>query len=473
MTRREILRKTLLAFPVSSLAWTADADNSASQKRDAILARIRPPTFPGRDFEVTRFGAVPDGRTKSTDAIRKAIHACSAARGGRVVIPPGSFLTGAIHLESNVNLHISEGATLLFSRDPQDYLPVVYTRFESTECMNYSPFIYAFEKQNVAVTGPGTLDGQADAEHWWPWARVARRGRRGMERTTGSDVDTLVRGMGDKDVPVEDRVFGPGHYLRPNFVQPYRCNNVLLEGFTVKNSPMWELNPVLCRNVTVRNVSIDSHGPNNDGCDPECCRDVLIANCTFSTGDDCIAIKSGRNRDGRRVNVPCENVVIQDCVMKDGHGGVSIGSEVSGGIHNIFVENCRMSSPHLQRALRIKTNSYRGGVIDGIHFSNVTVGEVAEAVIEVDFYYEEGEGGPLRPIVKDIFVRDVTCDKSKYGIYLRGYANDPITGVTLSHCTFDNAAQGNFLKNVASIRVQNVRVNGRPLTQDEVEEQSR
>ncbi len=457
MTRRQMLSRMAVGIPACRLMATGQS----------ILSRIKPPTFPNRDFEITRFGAVSDRQTKSTDAIRKAIAACASAGGGRVVIPNGSFLTGAIHLESNVNLHLSEGAVLLFSRDPKDYLPLVYTRFEGTECMNYSPFLYAFEKENIAITGTGTLDGQADAEHWWPWARKARGGARGMQRSSGSDVDTLVRNMGDKDVPVQQRVFGEGHYLRPNFVQPYLCNNVLLDGFTMKNSPMWELNPVLCRNVIVRNVSIDSHGPNNDGCDPESSRDVLISNCTFSTGDDCIAIKSGRNRDGRRVNVPCQGVIIRDCAMKDGHGGVSIGSEVSGGIRNIFVEHCEMSSPNLQRALRIKTNSYRGGVIEDIHFENVTVGQVDQAVIEVDFYYEEGEGGPFRPIVKDIFVDNVTCQKSKYGIYLRGYANDPISGVNLSHCTFNNATQGNVFQNVQSVQLQDVTVDGKPVTPGE------
>ncbi len=456
MTRRDLLRSTA-ALAACRLAARQIGNG---RNAEAILANIQRPVFPDREFDVTKFGAVGDGQMKCTDALRKAIQTCSAAGGGSVIVPRGSFLTGAIHLESNVNLHVLKDATLLFSRDPKDYLPVVFTRYESTECMNYSPFLYAFEKQNVAITGEGTLDGQADADHWWPWRLRARGGKRGTQSAAGTDVKTLVEEMGNKNVPVEQRVFGEGHFLRPNFVQPYRCQNVLLEGFAMKNSPMWELNPVLCSNVTIRNVRIDSHGPNNDGCDPECCRDVLISNCTFSTGDDCIAIKSGRNQDGRRVNVPCENVVIQDCTMNDGHGGVSIGSEVSGGIRNVYVRRCRMSSPHLQRALRIKTNSYRGGVIEGIHFSNVEVGQVAESVIEVDFYYEEGEGGPFRPSVKDIFVSNVTCQKSKYGLYFRGYASTPISGVNISHCTFNDAEKGNFFQNVEGVHLDNVTVNG-------------
>ncbi len=382
-----------------------------------------------------------------------------------MVVPRGVFLTGAIHLENNVDLHVSEGATLLFSTDPMDYMPLVYTRFESTECMNYSPFIYAFEKQNVGITGGGLLDGQADEEHWWNWTRKARAGGTRDDKISAphSDVKTLVEEMGNKDVPVEQRIFGPGHYLRPNFVQPYRCRNVLLEGFSIKRSPMWELNPTLCRNVTVRNISIDSHGPNNDGCDPDACSDVLIEKCTFSTGDDCIAIKAGRNRDGRRVGVPTTNVIVQDCSMRDGHGGVSIGSEVSGGIKNVYIRRCEMSSPHLQRALRIKTNSYRGGTVENVAFLDITVGQVAEDVIAVDFFYEEGEGGPFRPLVKDILISNVTCQKSKYGIYLAGYKDAPITGVTISHCIFNDAAEGNISENVEDVKLEDVIVNGKQI----------
>lgn len=458
MTRRDFAARFASAY----LAYNVPAETANTPKIQTVLARIKPPRFPDRGFDVTKYGAVGDGQKKCTGAIRQAITDCSAAGGGYVVIPQGTFLTGALRLENNVNLHLTKGATLLFSTDPADYLPLVYTRFESTECMNYSPFIYAFEKENIAVTGDGLLDGQADTDHWWNWARKARAGdARGSNNSAPqSDVKTLVDGMGNNDVPVEQRVFGPGHYLRPNFVQPYRCTNVLFEGFSVKRSPMWEINPTLCRNVTVRNLTIDSHGPNNDGCDPDACSDVLIEKCTFSTGDDCIAIKAGRNRDGRRVGVSTSGVIVQDCAMKDGHGGVSIGSEVSGGIKTVFIRRCEMSSPHLQRALRIKTNSYRGGVVENVAFEQITVGQVAEDVVAIDFFYEEGEGGPFKPMVESILIRDVTCQKSKHGIYLAGYKDAPIADVTIAHCTFNNVADGNVAKNVRDVRMNNVRVNG-------------
>ena len=451
-------RRTFLTQTVALAATPLRAADTSDSEQTAILRRIQAPSFPKKDFDITRYGAKAGGADDCTESIRKAIAACAAAGGGRVVVPAGIFLTGAIHLDSNVNLHVSDGATLRFSPDPAHYLPVVYTRWEGTECMNYSPLIYAFGKTNIAVTGAGTLDGGSDEAHWWNWKGGARR----TGPNQNEDRNALVASA-DRNVPVAERVYGAGHYLRPNFIQPYRCTNVLLEGFTVKNSPMWELNPVLCTNVTVRGVSIDTHGPNNDGCDPESCTDVLIENCTFNTGDDCIAIKSGRNADGRRVNVPCSNLIIRNCDMKDGHGGVSIGSEVSGGIRNVFVENCRMSSPSLQRALRIKTNSHRGGAIENIYFRNVTVGQVAEAVIEVDFFYEEGEGGPFKPVVNNVVVSDVTSTKSKYGLYLRGYKSAPIRGLTVSKCTFENAAKDNLIENVESVKMSGVTVNGKTL----------
>jgi polygalacturonase len=212
--------------------------------------------------------------------------------------------------------------------------------------------------------------------------------------------------------------------------------------------------------VTVRNVRIDSHGPNNDGCDPESCRDVLIEGCTFDTGDDCIALKSGRNDDGRRVNVPIENVIVRDCQMKDGHGGVVIGSEISGGARNIFAERCRMDSPRLDRVLRIKTNAMRGGVIEHVYMRDVQVGQVAEAVVTIDFYYEEADRGSHRPAVRDVEVRNVTSRKSDYGLLLRGFPQAPIRDVRVVDCTFDGVAKPDLLEAVSDLVLTNVKVNG-------------
>ena len=259
---------------------------------DRIVASVRRPFFPPRNFPVTRFGAVGDGTTKNTAAFAAAIAACHRAGGGHVIVPAGTFLTGAIHLLSNVDLHVGPGATILFSQDPNDYLPVVFTRWQGIELMNYSPFIYSYGQRNIAVTGQGTLNGQADANHWWNWKSLET-----------ADFDTLET-MADGNVPVSQRVFGSGHFLPPQMIQPFASDTVLLEGVTVINSPLWHLNPNLCRNVTVDGLTIGSTGPNTDGCDPESCDGVVVQNVTYDTGDDCMAIKAGRDADGRRVNVP-------------------------------------------------------------------------------------------------------------------------------------------------------------------------
>jgi len=266
--------------------------------------------------------------------------------------------------------------------------------------------------------------------------------------------------MAARGVPVAQRVFGQGSSLRPNFIQPYRCQNVLIQDVAIVNSPMWEIHPVLCVNVTVRGVSITSHGPNNDGCDPESCRDVLIERCTFDTGDDCIALKSGRNEDGRRLHTPIENVIIRDCEMRDGHGGVVIGSEVSGGARNIFAERCRMDSPRLDRVLRFKTNSVRGGIIERVAMRQITVGQVADAVVAADFFYEEGDGGQFTPVLRDIDVRNVTSRKSQYAFLLRGYARSPITNIRVTDCVFDGVEKPDRLEGVQDLVLTNVRING-------------
>jgi polygalacturonase len=315
--------------------------------------------------------------------------------------------------------------------------------------MNYSPFIYALDETNVAVTGGGTLDGQASAQNWWGW------------RTDQAAARARLLQMATDGVAPEKRIFGDGpSKLRVNFIQPYRCQNVLVEGVRIVNSPMWEVNPVLCTNVTVRGLTISSHGPNNDGCDPESCRDVLIERCTFDTGDDCIALKSGKNDDGRRLHAPIENVIIRDCDMKDGHGGVVIGSEISGGARNIFAEKCRMDSPRLDRVLRFKNNAARGGLIERVAMRDVTVGEVAEAIVTVDFFYEEGRNGKFTPILRDVDVRNVTSRKSKYAFMLRGFAEAPITNIRVSDCTFDGVASPDVIEGVKDLVLKNVRVNG-------------
>jgi len=454
ITRRRALLG--VAGSVGALRCARAAGDPWSRLPD-ILKRIQPPRIPDRAFPITRFDAKEGGRIDNTEAFQKAIDAAAKAGGGRVTVPEGVFLTGAIHLKSNINLVVAKGATLKFNPDTKLY-PIVLTRFEGLECMNWSPFVYALDQQNIAITGGGTLDGQAGCEHWWPWS-----GKRDCGTTPGDQRKARVAlmEMAEQGVAPEKRIFGEGGYLRPMFIQPYRCENVLIQDITITNSPMYEIHPVLCRNVTVRGVTVSSHGPNNDGCDPESSVDVLIDRCTFDTGDDCIAIKSGRNADGRRLKRPSENIIVQNCEMKDGHGGVTMGSECSGDIRNVYAQDCGMDSPNLDRVLRFKDNAVRGGVIEHVYMRNVKVGQVAHAAIDVDFYYEEGEKGSFTPVVRDVEVVNLEVQKCQNAWSLRGFRNAPIRDIRLRDCTFVSAAKSEIAENVEGLKLENVKINGK------------
>jgi polygalacturonase len=434
---------------------------------DSILNQIVTPTFSETEYNIKSFGAIGDGNTDCSAAFSKAINECSANGGGKVVVPEGIFLTGSIYLKSNVNLYVSENAIVKFSEDKSKYLPVVFTRWEGVECMNYSPLIYSYEEENIAVTGKGILDGQGSNENlpdgkagWWSWKGNKDDGWIEGMPNQKKDRDQLFE-LAENNVPPEKRIFGDGHYLRPNFIQPYKCNNVLIEGVTFKDSPMWFIHPVLCENVTIKDVTVEGLGPNNDGCDPESSKNVLIQNCYFNTGDDCIAIKSGRNNDGRRINVPSENIIIQNCTMKEGHGGVVIGSEISGGVNNVFAEECTMSSPNLDRAIRIKTNAVRGGLIENIFVRDITVGQVKEAVIKIDFYYEEGKNGNFLPVVRNLDFKNISSEKSEYAIWIKAFNNSPVENIRLTNCVFKNVEKENVLENVESMRTSSVIINDR------------
>lgn len=438
---------------------------SGWELKEEILKRIVSPEFNDRDFNIANYGAKGDGKFDNNALINNAILECNKLGGGRVVVPSGIFLcNGPINLKSNVNLHLKENAVIKFGTEPNYYLPVVLTRFEGIEYYNYSPLIRAYEQENIAVTGKGILDGQANNDNWWRWSGSKNDGwEKGMPSQLDSTSVPLLRKMNQNNVSVEKRIFGKNHYLRPNFIQPLKCKNVLISGVTFLDSPMWFIHPVECENIIIKGVTVIGEGPNNDGCNPESSKDVLIEDCYFKTGDDCIAIKSGRNNDGRRIAKPSENIIIKNCKMEDGHGGVVIGSEISGGCRNVFVEDCKMDSPHLLRAIRIKTNKHRGGVIENIYVRNITIGEVSEAVLKINLKYDssnEGQGGDFLPIVKNVFLSDVTSEKSKYGIFVEGHEKSKIKNITLKNCSFNSVSKGNIINNIDGLEFNNFIING-------------
>ncbi|MEP9357551.1 glycoside hydrolase family 28 protein [Sphingomonas sp. KR3-1] len=462
-SRRDLLRHAGASAALGLAPRFAFAAEGDPWARAAAIARtVKAPVFPARDFDITAFGAKGDGTTLNTRAIAAAIAACSAAGGGRVVVPAGRFLTGAVHLKSGVNLHVTRDATLLFSTDPAHY-PIVFTRWEGMELMNYSPLVYARQQKNIALTGEGTLDGQADAQHWWawkgPWGGTVDHGwREGMPDQRKARARLFD--MAERGVPVEQRVFGEGDFLRPAFVQPYDCENVLIEGVKLRGAPFWQVHPVLCRNLIVRGLDILGHGPNNDGCDPESVDGALIEQCIFDTGDDCIAVNSGRNADGRRLARPSQNILIRNCRMKAGHGGVVVGSQISGGARWIFAQDCVMDSPDLWYAIRFKNNALRGGLLENFYYRNLDVGQVGKAAITCDFNYEEGADGPFVPKLRNIVIEQLRVKNAVRVLDSQGLPGAPVTGITLRDCSFDGVAQPSIVRYTEGLRLENVRING-------------
>jgi polygalacturonase len=441
-----------LANIPSDEAWARAAD---------IAKKVRAPTFASRVFDITTFGAKADGTTLNTAAIASAIAECAKSGGGRVRVPAGVFLTGAIHLKSNVELHVSEGATLKFDTNPASY-PLVFTRWEGMELMNYSPLIYAYQEKNIGITGKGTLDGQGSEQNWWPW-KGPWRGTTAYGWKQGMADQRPARkklfDMAEAGVPVRDRVFGAGSMLRPPFIQPYLCENVLIADVRVRNSPFWNIHPVLCRNITLRGVDIHGHGPNNDGCDPESVDHMLIEDCSFDTGDDCIAVNSGRNADGRRLATPSQNILIRNCRMKEGHGGVVVGSQISGGARWVFAENCRMDSPDLWYAIRFKNNALRGGLLENFYYRDLDVGQVGRAAITCDFNYEEGANGPFIPQLRNVVVERLRVKNAVRVLDSQGLPQAPVNDITIRDSEFGGVTQPSIIKHTREVKLEKVRVN--------------
>jgi hypothetical protein len=412
------------------------------------------PDFPNRDFDIREYGAVEGGTVKNTESIRKTINAAAAAGGGRVVIPKGIWLTGAIHLENNIDLYLSKGAELLFSQDFHDYLPVVFSRHEDTECYKFSAFVYANGKHDIGITGEGTLNGQG--KPWWSWKQSKKSS------------EALVVQMGNNDVPVAQRVFDgkEGRFLRPAFFQPMNCTNVLVEGVTFLYGAFWTITPTYCDNVIVRKVRITTdgeygHTPNGDGVDPSSSRNVLIEDCQFKTGDDCIAIKSGRDRDGLRVNKPTENVVVRHCVGFQGHGGIVVGSETSGGVRNVYGYDCTFNGT--DRVVRIKTARGRGGVIENMWFEHLSADTIQQEALRVNMLYT-GSRFPAQavtqttPMIRDLHFSDISCGFGRtYAIELLGLPERAIKGVSFDRITI-KAVKGIHCVDADSVSFNDVNI---------------
>lgn len=426
---------------------------------------IRLPKFSNRSFLITAYGAsINAPAAVNQRAINKTIAICSASGGGKVIIPPGTWRTGAITLRSHVNIVVEKDATLSFVFDTRLY-PLALTRWEGLDCWNYSPLIYAYHATDVAITGEGVIDGGGSNDTWWKWCGSTKYGWKEGIPNQSQKGRPLLQKWSEDGVTINNRKLGEGYALRPQLINLNRCDGILIEGVTLLRSPFWVIHPLLSQNITIRNVHIENDGPNGDGCDPESCNKVLIENCFFHTGDDCIAIKSGRNADGRKWNIPSQDIIIRGCTMADGHGGVVIGSEITGGCKNVFIENCKMDSPNLERVMRLKTNSCRGGIIENIFMRNVEVGQCREAVLKINMDYDHNEicCRGFNPIVRNVYLDNVTCKKSKYGVLI--LALDSVTNVYdiyVNNCKFNGVESGGnaIMGLTRNILFNNLYING-------------
>jgi len=442
MKSLKILLAAVIVLVLSGFAKdTYDANTAWKKLYPKLLKQITAPKFKNVTYDISEFGAVADDpKTLNHKAINEAIDLCSEKGGGTVLIPKGVWHTGPIVLKNNVNLHVADGAVLLFTTDISQY-PTVLTRWEGMDCYNTSPMIYAYQQENIAITGKGTIDGGASRADWWGMPRLSV--------VPGKEVRgrPLLMEWSENKTPLEKRIMGPADNLRPQLINLYKCKNILIQDLTLQRPAFWTIHPLLCENITVKGLTIHTEGaPNGDGCDPESCKNVLIEDCFFDTGDDCIAIKSGRNNDGRKWNIPSENIIVRNCRMQNGHGGVVIGSEISGGYRNLFVENCEMDSPSLDRVIRIKTNNCRGGVIENIYVRNVNVGQCREAVLLIDLVYEPNEKctRDFPPFVKNVYLDNVKCKQSRYGVFIAGFKDQTnVSNINLMNCEWTGVKEGN------------------------------
>ena len=465
--RRQKLRHTLLLiYPVLLLTslFVLNSFRGACQKANtagdafstgvqSILKNINVPVFKNSSYSIIAYGAIADGKTNVKPVFDSVITLCSNNGGGEVIIPKGSyFVQGPLVLKSGVHLHFEEGAELLFSPDPAAYLPNVLTKWEGTELFNYSPLIYAYQCTDIAITGKGLIKGGA-SEGFARW------------RPQGSKEQDTLRKMGSNGTPVFERVFGERAHFPPSMIQLWGCENVLLEGISITDAPYWVIHPVYCNNVTVRNVTINSLNLNNDGCDPESSTNVLIENCDFTVGDDAIAIKAGRDQDAWRIGRPTENIIVRHCTFRSKTNGLCIGSEMSAGVRNIYMEDVLIHTCY--SAVYFKSNLDRGGYIENIWVKNITCDSARSACIRFENNYHGGRGGHYPTLFRNYSIANVRCLSSgEVGIYAVGVEGMPLRNITLKNIQIEHTPAAQILDNVTGLSYEHVVINGKPVQPD-------
>jgi polygalacturonase len=414
-------------------------------RADEIVKQIQEPEIPQARFKLSDYGGAGDGKADNKAAFDSVIEACEAAGGGSLVVEAGDYLVkGPIHLKSRMNLHLEEGARLVFGSDPMDYLPVVLTSWEGTRCYNYSPFIYAFGATDVAISGKGEIDGNA-SQSWNKWKQL-------------QDPDKqLIRQMNNQEVPLEERIFGEGHYLRPQLVQFYECERILVEDVKITDSPFWCLHLVYSKDITVRGLSYEAFNFNNDGIDPESSSNILIERVTFNNGDDNIAIKAGRDLEARTLGIPSSNIVVRDCKF-NGYNAIAVGSEMSGGVHEVYVEDCSYAGRVIY-GVYLKGNRDRGGMVHDIYARNIQF-DTTRATIIIDSNYKN-QGSCCPPEFKNIFINNITATHaSDYGIFLKGSPQMHLDSIFISDVEIGSASEALNTSYTDYVEMTRVRIGG-------------
>ena len=416
--------------------------------------------------DMKQAGAVTDGTTVNTRLINSTIERLAGEGGGTLFFPAGRYLTGPIRLKSNITLELEAGATLLFSTNFDDYLPFVEVRHEGVMLKSFCPLIYATDAENITIKGEGTLDGQGKA--WWDeffkvLIDLRDNGKRDVNKyqplfEKENDVKKIASETNEDWHGTLDRRF-----FRPPFIQPIRCKNVRIEGVKIINSPFWTVNPEFCDNVTVDGVTIHNvDSPNTDGINPESCRNVHISNCHISVGDDCITIKSGRDLQARNIGAACENITVTNCTMLSGHGGVVIGSEMSGGVRRVTITNCVFEGT--DRGIRLKSTRGRGGIVEDIRISNIVMKDIKKEALTFNLKYSRMPQEPKSertPVFRNIHISGVTVVDVNVPIQIVGLEEAPISDIVLRDIQIKNGKQPNEFKDCENILMENVVVNGK------------
>lgn len=402
---------------------------------------------------------------KNTEIINNTINRLNKAGGGTLFFPSGDYLTASIHMKSNITLELEVEATLRFSDNFDDYMPFVEMRHEGVMMKSFQPLIYATDAENITIKGEGKLDGQGKA--WWKeFFRVLidlrDNGKRDINKyqplfEQANDMKTLYAETNVDWHSTLDRRF-----LRPPFIQLLRCRNVRIEGITIVNSPFWTVNPNFCDNVTVKGVTINNvPSPNTDGINPESCSNVHISDCHISVGDDCITIKSGRDLQARKIGRPCENITITNCTMLSGHGGVVIGSEMSGGVKKVTISNCVFDGT--DRGIRIKSTRGRGGVVEDIRVSNVVMSDIKREAVVLNLKYSQmkmEKKSERTPVFRNIFVTGLTVRGTQTPLKVDGLPEAPIEGIVFRDIYVNDAKEECLFRDCKDLVIDDVYVNG-------------